>query len=117
MVNTCVSFKLCSFLSTVIFLYILHRSSSINCSRLLFRCFSYRIDTKRLGAGLRAPGEHWSGEATRGGGFAVQEARVDVTIGEEERTTEVAKKERPVWMVESTVITNDPQASLLTCLF
>lgn len=73
-----------------------------------------------MGAGLRAPGEHWSGEATRGGGFAVQEARVDVTIGEEERTTEVAKKERPVWMVESTVITNDPQASLLvnsSCYF
>lgn len=47
----------------------------------------------------------------------MQEARVDVTIGEEERTTEVAKKERPVWMVESTVITNDPQVSQLTCLF
>lgn len=108
---------MCSFLSTVICLYISHRSSSKNCSRLLFIFFSYRIDTKRLGAGLRAPGEHWSGEATRGGGFAVQEARVDVTIGEEERTTEVAKKERPVWMVESTVITNDPQASQLTCLF
>ncbi|XP_046664932.1 general transcription factor IIE subunit 1 [Homalodisca vitripennis] len=67
------------------------------------------LDTKKMGAGLRPPGEHWSGEATRGGGFAVQEARVDVTIGEEERSQEVAKKERPVWMVESTVIANDPQ--------
>uniref|UniRef100_A0A1B6KQ19 General transcription factor IIE subunit 1 n=1 Tax=Graphocephala atropunctata TaxID=36148 RepID=A0A1B6KQ19_9HEMI len=67
------------------------------------------LDTKKTGALLRPPGEHWSGEATRGGGFAVQEARVDVTIGEEERSQEVAKKERPVWMVESTVITNDPQ--------
>lgn len=74
--------------------------------------FFFRVDTKRLGTGLRPPGEQWSGEATRGGGFAVQEARVDVTIGEEERTTEVAKKERPVWMVESTVINNDQQVRL-----
>lgn len=62
---------------------------------------------------MRPPGEHWSGEASRGGGFAVQEARVDVTIGEEENTAEVAKKERPVWMVESTVISNDQQVKLL----
>uniref|UniRef100_A0A1B6J742 General transcription factor IIE subunit 1 n=1 Tax=Homalodisca liturata TaxID=320908 RepID=A0A1B6J742_9HEMI len=67
------------------------------------------LDTKKMGTGLRPPGEHWSGEATRGGGFAVQEARVDVTIGEEERSQEVAKKERPVWMVESTVIANVSQ--------
>lgn len=46
----------------------------------------------------------WSGEATRGQGFTVEEARVDVTIGEDSTTSDApARKERPIWMMESTV--------------
>ena len=75
------------------------------------------MDTKRTGLGLRPPGEHWSGEATRGQGFAVQETRVDVTIGEADRSTEEVRKERPVWMVESTVIASDPQVSYKIIMF
>ncbi|XP_044727120.1 general transcription factor IIE subunit 1 isoform X1 [Chrysoperla carnea] len=58
---------------------------------------------------LRPPGEAWSGEATRSQGFAVEETRVDVTIGDDNITqnNETQRKERPIWMVESTVITND----------
>ncbi|XP_063621731.1 general transcription factor IIE subunit 1 [Cydia splendana] len=51
---------------------------------------------------LRPGNEQWSGEATRSGGLAVEETRVDVTIGEASRAAP-ARKERPVWMVESTV--------------
>lgn len=58
-------------------------------------------------AGMRGPNDElWSGEATRNQGFAVEEARVDVTIGDE--IVESAKpKDRPIWMTESTVITHD----------
>ncbi|KAF6205324.1 hypothetical protein GE061_019494 [Apolygus lucorum] len=72
------------------------------------------LDTKRILGGSR-PGEIWSGEASRGGGFVVEEARVDVTIGEAEITTSANnKKEQPIWMTESTVITsNDPQTDAL----
>lgn len=71
------------------------------------------IDTIR---GIIRPNEHgvgevWSGEASRGGGFAVEETRVDITIGESDTTDTILKKERPIWMVESTVITNDPDQS------
>lgn len=53
--------------------------------------------------------EVWSGEATRSSGFAVEETRVDITIGDGDAAdTAVAKKERPIWMTESTVITNEP---------
>lgn len=48
-------------------------------------------------------GQEWSGEATRKGGFLVEEARVDITIGEESNST-VTRKEQPIWMTESTVI-------------
>lgn len=76
-------------------------------------CLLFRLDQKRP-AGLRPPGEHWSGEATRGQGFAVQETRVDVTIGESDRgVEEVARKERPVWMIESTVVSSDTQVIFL----
>lgn len=71
------------------------------------------LDSKRNQQGLRPPGEHWSGDATRGQGFAVQETRVDVTIGEADKSAEEVRKERPVWMVESTVIASDPQAEAL----
>lgn len=86
-------------------LYVLHYNKKV--------CFMYcRLDSKKI-QGLRPPGEHWSGEATRGQGFAVQETRVDVTIGEADRSAEEVRKERPVWMVESTVITSDPQVSII----
>lgn len=49
------------------------------------------------------PGQEWSGEATRKAGFLVEEARVDITIGEESNST-VNRKEQPIWMTESTVI-------------
>jgi transcription initiation factor TFIIE subunit alpha len=56
--------------------------------------------------------EVWSGEATRSkSGFAVEETRVDVTIGEiDPNDSAVPKKERPIWMTESTVISKDADA-------
>lgn len=51
--------------------------------------------------------ETWSGDATKKSGFLVEEAKVDVTIGEETIDTSAQRKEAPVWMMESTVITND----------
>ncbi|XP_058830198.1 general transcription factor IIE subunit 1 [Topomyia yanbarensis] len=56
----------------------------------------------------RISNEQWSGEATRTSGFAVEETRVDVTIGDSDAVeTTTHRKDRPVWMTESTVITND----------
>lgn len=49
-------------------------------------------------------GEIWSGEATRGGGFAVEETRVDITIGDVDTSDSAPKKERPIWMTASTVV-------------
>ncbi|XP_068630351.1 general transcription factor IIE subunit 1 [Battus philenor] len=53
--------------------------------------------------------EQWSGEATRNQGLAVEETRVDVTIGETDAAADAnaLRKERPIWMVESTIVTND----------
>lgn len=54
--------------------------------------------------------DNWSGEATRNSGFMVEEARVDVTIGDDNSILEVtSRKEAPIWMMESTVLTNDAQ--------
>ncbi|XP_032671019.1 general transcription factor IIE subunit 1 [Odontomachus brunneus] len=66
------------------------------------------IDTRKPVI-LRTPGEHWSGEATRTSGFAVEDTRVDVTIGDESPDDNAAnhRKERPIWMMESTVINAD----------
>ncbi|CAG5039979.1 unnamed protein product [Parnassius apollo] len=55
----------------------------------------------------RGTGEQWSGDATRHQGLAVEETRVDVTIGESDAADPAQRKERPVWMVESTVLAND----------
>ncbi|XP_055536484.1 general transcription factor IIE subunit 1 [Wyeomyia smithii] len=56
----------------------------------------------------RITSEQWSGEATRTSGFAVEETRVDVTIGDTDAVeTATQRKDRPVWMTESTVISND----------
>ncbi|XP_065361373.1 general transcription factor IIE subunit 1 [Calliphora vicina] len=69
------------------------------------------IDTIR---GLNKPGNHrgegqmWSGEATRNQGFAVEETRVDINIGGDDMPETMAeRKARPIWMTESTVITED----------
>ncbi|XP_050336431.1 general transcription factor IIE subunit 1 isoform X1 [Bactrocera neohumeralis] len=56
----------------------------------------------------RPDGQQWSGEATRNQGFAVEETRVDVSIGGEIQEAVTERKARPVWMTESTVITEEP---------
>lgn len=57
---------------------------------------------------LRGDGQQWSGEATRNQGFAVEEARVDINIGGDDVPDMVAeRKARPIWMTESTVISED----------
>ncbi|XP_013118962.1 general transcription factor IIE subunit 1 [Stomoxys calcitrans] len=57
---------------------------------------------------LRGEGQQWSGEATRNQGFAVEETRVDINIGGDDVPDTVAeRKARPIWMTESTVITED----------
>ncbi|CAK9802480.1 General transcription factor IIE subunit 1 [Anthophora quadrimaculata] len=68
------------------------------------------IDTRKSSS-LRAPGEQWSGEATRSSGFMVEDTRVDVTIGDDSVDDNAAnrRKERPIWMMESTVINSDSQ--------
>lgn len=50
----------------------------------------------------------WSGELSRNAGFAPEETRVDISIGEDstDANKDAAKKDRPVWMTESTVISN-----------
>ncbi|XP_066143943.1 general transcription factor IIE subunit 1 [Euwallacea fornicatus] len=54
------------------------------------------------------PSQEWSGEATRTSGFAVEETRVDITIGEESSATAPSNhKEAPIWMTESTVISSN----------
>lgn len=67
----------------------------------------FSLTSKQLPA--RPSGEQWSGEATRNLGLAVEETRVDVTIGEADNAVDASaqRKERPVWMVESTIVTND----------
>lgn len=68
----------------------------------------YHLFYRKLKPSDRPSNEIWSGEASRGGGFAVEETRVDVSIGDSSDSIDSApKKERPIWMVESTVITND----------
>ncbi|XP_066601216.1 general transcription factor IIE subunit 1 [Prorops nasuta] len=66
------------------------------------------IDARRPNH-MRAPGELWSGEATRSAGFMVEDTRVDVTIGDEtaDNNGTNLRKERPIWMLESTVISAD----------
>lgn len=55
---------------------------------------------------LKQSTDLWSGEATRSHGFAVEETRVDVNIGGTENSDAPVRKDRPVWMTDSTVITN-----------
>ncbi|XP_011498840.1 PREDICTED: general transcription factor IIE subunit 1 [Ceratosolen solmsi marchali] len=67
------------------------------------------IDTKKSN-NIRGPNEQWSGEATRSSGFVVEDTRVDVLIGNEIQDDNVnsIRKERPIWLMESTIITSDP---------
>jgi len=66
------------------------------------------LENKKPPAALRPPGDHWSGEATRTQGFAVEETRVDVMIGDDATKDQTSvRKERPIWMTESTIITQD----------
>lgn len=59
---------------------------------------------------LTVQSQEWSGEATRSSGFAVEETRVDITIGEDANASAATNhKEAPIWMTESTVITNVAQ--------
>ncbi|EEB13210.1 predicted protein [Pediculus humanus corporis] len=51
--------------------------------------------------------EQWSGELTRNQGFKVEEAHVDITIGEDPLHNQTSRKERPVWMTQSTIINQD----------
>lgn len=56
-------------------------------------------------------GEVWSGEASRSSGFAVEEARVNVSISDtNEDTNQALRKDRPVWMTESTVVSTEYDA-------
>lgn len=66
---------------------------------------------------LRPSGEQWSGEATRNQGLAVEETRVDITIGEADGKADAnaKRKERPVWMVESTIASNEQVSSMTQC--
>lgn len=58
----------------------------------------------------RPSGEQWSGEATRNHGMMVEETRVDVTIGETDSSADTTqRKERPVWMVQSTIVNSENQ--------
>lgn len=66
-----------------------------------------RGTNKLLNRGAGGGGEQWSGEATRNQGFAVEEARVDVTIGDAVSNDTVRPKDRPVWMTESTITTDN----------
>lgn len=57
--------------------------------------------------------ENWSGEATRNSGFMVEETRVDVTIGDDNSNVDLTnRKEAPIWMLESTVLTNNSQPDI-----
>ncbi|XP_046455455.1 uncharacterized protein LOC124202967 isoform X2 [Daphnia pulex] len=47
--------------------------------------------------------ENWSGEATRGGVFRLDEQSVYVTIGDNAVVKKGVRKEDPIWMRESTV--------------
>lgn len=65
------------------------------------------LDRKNVLGGMG--GDAWSGEATRGQGFVVEEARVDVTIGDNSASlaANTQRKEAPIWMTESTINSSD----------
>lgn len=72
-----------------------------------FFFFYLSVRTNKLNNGNQS-NEPWSGEATRNQGFAAEDTRIDITIdGADSTDTIVKQKDRPIWMTESTVITND----------
>ncbi|KAJ8913543.1 hypothetical protein NQ315_017094 [Exocentrus adspersus] len=72
---------------------------------ILLREVEVRLEGWIKKANAPLSGQEWSGEATRKAGFLVEESRVDVTIGEESNAV-VNRKEQPIWMTESTVVSN-----------
>lgn len=63
---------------------------------------------------MRQDGQMWSGEATRNQGFAVEETTVDINIGDNDTVDHTRQvKERPVWLTESTVVSNDDSESYM----
>lgn len=49
----------------------------------------------------------WSGEATRNSsGFRVEETRIGISIGDEIKDTSAPKKEQPLWLTQSTIVTD-----------
>ena len=57
--------------------------------------------SREANGGSRERGGVWSGEATRATG--TEETRIDISIGDEAVKPAQERKERPVWMTESTV--------------
>jgi len=57
---------------------------------------------KLLAEGGAEGGREWSGEASRNGGFAVDDQKVEIFIGEEQKKKRETK-ELPKWMTESTI--------------
>lgn len=56
--------------------------------------------------------KQWSGEATRNMGFITDDTKVNVMVGDDAiKEAATVVKERPVWMTESTIITNDESSS------
>lgn len=77
---------------------------------------AYRIEKKPT-QGLRPANEQWSGDLTRSQGFRPEETRVDVTIGEETTQNTVARKERPIWMAQSTIMNQDTLDNKVSAFF
>ncbi|XP_037080384.1 general transcription factor IIE subunit 1-like [Pollicipes pollicipes] len=70
----------------------------------------HRDDRKKARRDTAGGDGVWSGEATRNAGFN-DETTVNINMEEEGAAApEAARKERPVWMMESTVITEDADA-------
>uniref|UniRef100_A0A8D9A8V4 General transcription factor IIE subunit 1 n=1 Tax=Cacopsylla melanoneura TaxID=428564 RepID=A0A8D9A8V4_9HEMI len=71
-------------------------------------------DKKNKDAG-GSGGKQWSGEATRNMGFITDDTKVNVMVGDDAiKEAATVVKERPVWMTESTIITNDESTSNAT---
>lgn len=67
---------------------------------------------KRPGHAPATGNEIWSGEASRRSGFVVEETRVDINItgsGNANAFQETQRKERPIWLKESTIASNETQ--------
>lgn len=99
-----------------IFFYVIYKLKMFYLLKNFFYLIIFdSIDTKKP-SNLRAPNEQWSGEATRTSGFLVEDTRVDVTIGDESSEDNANhRKERPIWMMESTIINSDGLQVFVYC--